>query len=727
MKRAKQTAGNLVIALDDSVSGNPHDNLARLERAARYSIAFGSDLDFDAECWDIQTRTANRRLVRLWFRTHDNVSDDAGDLPRMQESFANFVKSVIRLSQAADPRGPERHEALLRAARYLYQQLGSRGYDPIYLRTVDFQEAERAAIRRERSPWSHFAIAQSLLKLASIVREQRLSRASINFVPVTPAPDYEDERTDTPPDPNRLPSPAALDALPRIAQEVTDPADVCMMRTIALLHCAPWRIGELLSLPEDCEVVMSPDGRDLSVKDLEDGKPVRYGLRYKPEKNPDMTSDVKWLPSAVIPLVRRALKDLREHTAATREIAAYMEDNPGRAWLPARFRNRERLEIDDLAEILERPRELVYLWLRNNEFSIRPDHVRRDEFEEGLTATLSAKANEQKLIADARALLAERPESEWFDILTIKKFIRVIDIYRWLRVKGVPVHPDSISRNALEAKLLEMNYDVSADFPWKRSECLFLFPKLFFKLGPQLRPVVSLMNRDQLRFFITGDKNNKSIFARLDYKEPNGKKIRVTSHMFRRWLGTLAINSEMSAEQVRDWLGHTSVRPQGAYDRRTPQQMAEEARKAIGSGRGIGALADIARSKEPRDRDRFLEGTVAAVHITPFGMCVRDWTVSPCARHGACAACEMQMITKGDPGQRNQIARSLRENQILLDRAMAEVEDGQAGADDHAWHLVREVTALEATLAVHDDPSIADGTLVQLDLPAIVAKAEAAG
>lgn len=103
-------------------------------------------------------------------------------------------------------------------------------------------------------------------------------------------------------------------------------------------------------------------------------------------------------------------------------------------------------------------------------------------------------------------------------------------------------------------------------------------------------------------------------------------------------------------------------------------------------------------------------------------MCARDWLSQPCVRHGACGACEKQLIQKRELEHRKAIARNLNENRILLDRANAEAEDGQIGAGNHARHLMREVAALEATLAVHDDPSIADGTYVQLDLPSLLAK-----
>jgi hypothetical protein len=598
------------------------------------------------------------------------------------------------------------------------------------LTTEHFLQAEMAAVCRDNKAWSHFAVAQNLLKLASVVREHHLSRASIDFAPRTKAPDLTHQLVHMPRDPSLLPSKAALEALPKIAQQVTDPTDVCMMRLIELLHCAPMRIGELLSLPVDCEVLVSPEGRELTIGDLESGTPVHYGLRYKPEKNPDLTSDVKWIPTAAIPLARRALGDLRRHTAEARKVAAYMEEHPDRAWLPEHIRKRERLTIDDVAAILGRPRKSSYLWLRKNEILIRDEHVLRDEFEEGLSTTLSAKANEQALIASARTLLADHPTDTRFEIATLKQIIRVRDICRWLRVKGIPVHPDSISREELEAKLVSMNIDVSRDFPWKRSECLFLFPKSFFKMEQPLPAVVSLLNRDQLSFFLTGTKKTpaarytyEGIFKRQGFTEPDGEPIHVTSHMFRRWLATLAMDREMSGAEVQNWLGQTSERSSSTYDYRPPEALAEEARRAIGSGLGIGPIAEIARSKEPRDRDTFLEAVLATAHITPYGMCARDWITSPCVRHGACAACEKQTIVKGEPAHREEIARSLRENRILLDRANAEVEDGQSGADGYARHLVREVAALEATLAVHDDPSIAEGTLVQFDLPVVLAEA----
>ncbi|MGX1167096.1 hypothetical protein AB7M16_003362 [Bradyrhizobium sp. USDA 372] len=727
-------ARDVVIALDPgSTRGDPKVNLARLEEAARLSGAFGADLQFDKKRWEIKAASAGRRRVNLWFTVHRNgeAAKMAASRRKLQEPFATLLKSIIRLSEAADPNGgPERHLALLRAGRYLHDQLEDLAYDPVRLTTDHFVQAELAAVRREDKEWSHVAIAENLLKLASLAREYRFTLADIDYVPETRPPDQEHEGPRNPRDPDALPSAAALEALPKIAQMVKDPADVCMMRTIELLHCAPWRIGEVLSLPADCEVVMSPEGRLLTTDDLDSGETVRYGLRYKPEKNPDHSSDIKWIPSAAVPLARRALLDIRKHSASSREIAAYMENNPKRAWLPAKFRVRKRLSIDDVAAILERSRNAAYEWLHANGISIRGANVSPDELARRMSKSPSHKAKERALNQRVRTLLGEHPVDEPMEVSNLKKVVGR-EVHRWLRNKHVTVYEESVCREDVEKRIREMNC-LTTDFEWKLSECLFLFPKLFFWRERPFRSTVALMNNDQLRFFMTGEKEKDAkggrkygIFKRMGFTEPDGKDIHLTSHMFRRWLATLALSREMSAEQVQNWLGHVTGRPLRAYDHRTPDALAENARKELGQGRGIGAMADIARSKTPRDRDTFLEAVLATAHITPYGMCARDWISSPCPRHGACAACDKHTILKGDPEHREEIVRSLRENRILLARAKAEQEDGQAGAGNYVRHLEREIAALEAALAKHDDASIPEGTLVQLDLPAILAGEEA--
>lgn len=715
MKSRKSTIG----LNPNRMGGDRRSNLAELENAGRNSIAFSAELRFDDHVWEIQHKTADQDMVRLWFTVDPNgdAAKNMAERERLREPFATFLKSIIRLSELARHKEGNAYKALLTAGRYLYAQLERRGHDPIALTTNDFRQAEAAAPAKSRH-----LVAQNLFTIAEVVRRYRLSAASIRYRPKTKAPNQDRRRLDVAIDAAKLPSEAALEALREIARSVSDPSDTCMMRAIELLHCAPWRIGELFSLPGDCEVVTAMDGKPLTLAELEAGTvPVRYGLRYRPEKSPGLSFDIKWIPSNAIPLARRALHDLRQHSAEARRIAAYMEEHPGRAFLPPQFRKAERLTLDEVADILRCTGKEAGTWLRTYGIAMDPAHVLREEFERGLDTTVSAKAYEKALVAGARRFLS-KDRSERYDMERLRPVIPVRDLPRWLRVKQIPVRPATIARVDLEAILLSMSKDVSPDFPWKLSECLFVFPKQFFSKRRSLFSVVCLMDPDQLRFFLTGSAESPSIFERHgDYKEANGKAIHVTSHMFRRWLATLAMDREMSAAEVRNWLGQSSDRWLPHYDYRSPDQLGREARAALGDGFGIGPIADIARTfKEPADRDTFLEAVLATAHITEYGMCARDWLSQPCVRHGACAACEKQLIKKGDPEHRESIARSLRENLILLERARAEEDDGQRGAGNHARHLAREIAALTRTMSVHDDPSIADGSYVQLDLPALV-------
>jgi hypothetical protein len=142
-----------------------------------------------------------------------------------------------------------------------------------------------------------------------------------------------------------------------------------------------------------------------------------------------------------------------------------MEDNPGRAW---RFWQRDRLTIDDVAEILERSRKSAYIWLHRNGVSTRREHVRRDEFEKGLSTTLSAKANEKPLIESAHSLLADHPTAVRFEIVTVKQVIRVRNVYRWRRMKRIsPPGPGSLGR---DAKPYGVVLDAEGKIAWGRAD-----------------------------------------------------------------------------------------------------------------------------------------------------------------------------------------------------------------------------------------------------------------
>ena len=88
--------------------------------------------------------------------------------------------------------------------------------------------------------------------------------------------------------------------------------DIFTTSVLALLMCAPGRISEILSLPADCEITEHDDKR------IE-----RYGLRFFSAKG--YAGDIKWIPTVMIPVAKKAIARLKKLSNHARFIARTME------------------------------------------------------------------------------------------------------------------------------------------------------------------------------------------------------------------------------------------------------------------------------------------------------------------------------------------------------------------------------------------------------------------
>ncbi|KDA94334.1 DNA-binding protein [Pantoea agglomerans] len=88
--------------------------------------------------------------------------------------------------------------------------------------------------------------------------------------------------------------------------------DIFTTSVLALLMCAPGRISEILSLPADCEITEHDENR------IE-----RYGLRFFSAKG--YAGDIKWIPSVMVPVAKKAIARLRKLSTHPRFVAKTME------------------------------------------------------------------------------------------------------------------------------------------------------------------------------------------------------------------------------------------------------------------------------------------------------------------------------------------------------------------------------------------------------------------
>ena len=291
----------------------------------RFAVGFATvGLDFDEPCWDIRVlkdRTANSASPRLYFTRHGTTDDP------LPPNLALAVKSWLILDYgSATTMGPR-----LDSVRMLWEAILSRHPRAVNrfrwedLCSEDISQAELLM----RTYWSESTIYKRVINIigfAEFLAARGINRA-LYYRPQTPRiEDFnrhtiagQQERRD------RLPTEAALLGLADIYRELaTEPRDRLRIAAIAVLVVTGLRIGELLTMPADCEV-----------EEVRGGKP-RYGLRYFREKSRGGARmfAVRWLTATGAELARPAIAEIRNLTDAARQRSQELERTPHRVPIP---------------------------------------------------------------------------------------------------------------------------------------------------------------------------------------------------------------------------------------------------------------------------------------------------------------------------------------------------------------------------------------------------------
>ncbi|EER5287193.1 hypothetical protein F6S33_005392, partial [Escherichia coli] len=116
---------------------------------------------------------------------------------------------------------------------------------------------------------------------------------------------------------SRLPDIKSVIAIAEIfskRDEQLSSRDIFTTSVLALLMCAPSRISEILALPADCEITEC-DGKGIQ----------RYGLRFFSAKGYE--GNIKWIPTLMIPVAKKAISRLKELSSQARLLAAEIQKN----------------------------------------------------------------------------------------------------------------------------------------------------------------------------------------------------------------------------------------------------------------------------------------------------------------------------------------------------------------------------------------------------------------
>ena len=301
-------------------------NLNEFIRFAREDLTvFGVDLDFDSNSWDVSQYVdlkANKKkysLVFTGFEAGHNIKSTKLS-NAMQEPFLGFSKAYVRYMFGLNPVKAISNKVLL--LRCIYKALIELAdKNPIFI-NADIANRTSQLLIEKYTPALAYRLGGLLEKLIEFLSSKKMLLAPFQWRnPIRRPSDTQrigeeaDKRRE-----DKMPSQAALDALPQIFRMATRDIHVIVSATTAILLASPDRINEVLRLEEKCEIIRkNKDGAEL------------YGLRWRGSKGAD--SAIKDIVSSMADVVKEALNKIRNETKAAREVAKWYEGNPKKVFL----------------------------------------------------------------------------------------------------------------------------------------------------------------------------------------------------------------------------------------------------------------------------------------------------------------------------------------------------------------------------------------------------------
>ncbi|WP_070087340.1 hypothetical protein, partial [Pseudomonas sp. NBRC 111122] len=518
-----------VVIFKPRVEQIAEDNLRDFIALAKEELtAFGSDLVFDADTWDVTNFVRLKRRnscssIRFHGFPSGRGQKDSRGLP---QPYKDFAKAYCRYDYAlgayttVSPR-----LAALRSLAVALEETES-CITPIKATLGHFNRA--CAILNERyQTQSAYMASVELKRISQFLVEHQLCAMPIQWrnplrMPMDTArrvgPEFDAVRQ------ARLPSPASLAAIAEIFGAAKASEDVFTSSICALLASAPSRINEALSVSTQCEVEEFDSKTNQRL----------YGLRWSPSKGGK--AQVKWVVQSMVSVARDAVSKLMAISAPAREVASWYEQHPHAIYLP--------MELEAL----------------RGQPLITPAQVSAIVF-----ATPPPNGNHTKRGAEwcrKQGVAAQVPYNP--------------------RKKNAPrFHFSDIERVILT--MLPANFplaDRKNSLKYSNALCLTRLNELNDVWGTY-RGVVVLPDTSYIQARLSGTRTVLSIFDRFGYVEQDGSRIKITTHQFRHYLNTVAQMGGLSQLDIAKWSGRAKVGQNRSYDHQSDRDVLALVRSAL--------------------------------------------------------------------------------------------------------------------------------------------------
>lgn len=258
------------------------------------------------------------------------------------------------------------------------------------------------------------------------------------------------------------------------------------------------------------------------------------------------------------------------------------------------------------------------------------------------------------------------------------------------------------------------------DFPWlnkerhiKYSEALCCFRRHELRLDLNTSPV--LLSKPGKSTFTTDlnyiNGQERSIWNRNGYKNPDGSEISMTSHQLRHYLNTAAQRGSLGQLDIAKWSGRANIHQNATYNHMTDDEYADLARQA-----GMGGVLEKIKVNAPvtfADLEAVGEGIA---HVTEYGFCVHDFSMLPCQKHRDCLNCTEQVCIKGDDEKLQRLIKQRDGIRVQLGKAQEASEEGVYGANRWSQHQSKTLERVGQLIEILESPSTATGSVIRLSI-----------
>lgn len=462
---------------------------------------------------------------------------------------------------------------------------------------------------------------------------------------------------------------ALADIFSRKDSELSD-RDIFVTSAVSLLLAAPERASELFFLKHNC--IHEEEVQTLSKSSLgltADGSNIEtvLGIRWYAQKN--YGYDIKYIPSVMIPTVKRT--------------------------------------IERLIKMSEKSRHLAYLLETSDKF---PRHE------------LCPKVPDDQLLKRSEVLLAMGFDVFLYDDARKENNSGI----QFLKTREIPISDYSVCLNDLNIVLRNrlpkgfpyISFKTGNGIRIKWSEALFacfhnqfhsdkitIFSELWIptitNLNEDLAP-----NKKKKRGKDELAKSN-SIFQRWRYGDYS-----MTTHQFRHLLNTIANTNGMDSMLLAKWSGRADVKQNRVYDHTTVEDrnygLIEMQKNEVGTVNNDSTFT--LQIATPRTLQELNTRTTLSIHTTEFGLCTHSYIDEPCLKYRNCLNCTEHVCIKGDEEKKKRLQDRLRKEKILWAKDQEAVSKNVTGAT--VWLEMRELTIkrCEQMIALLNNPNIPDGT-----------------